>query len=262
MKVVSGKQEFVIKGIIHGPPGSGKTRLAASANEVPEMREVVVVSLSGGAKMTLTESQHDGIDLENELRRASDAEAIIWKIKSRAKGYENVRTLILDDASEVVKCELAEIVKEANERGQRDSKDETQLRDFMIRQSRIFRLLRMARDLPINVFLTCWSREQFAKADKDKPGAKPIAIVPDFPDSIVPTLMGYYDACWYLHHDGATGKRTLITQKHGLYDCKTRGLEFAKRLGMQKDGKFVPFLEDPSMEKIVAAFNASTKEQK
>jgi phage nucleotide-binding protein len=256
-RIQSTVPDFKFKLMVYGPPGSGKTSLIGSAQEIPAMRDILFLSLAGGASATLRGAQYEGILLDNDMRSAKDAEAEIWKIKQKAAGYENIKTLVLDDVSEVAKAELEAIKADAARKGQRDNIDESQLRDFMIRQSRVLRLLRMARDLPINVIVTAWSK------DLKSESGKVLGVVPDFSDNIYKTLMGYFDACWYLKHDEATDKRFLVTQNYGQYLAKTRGAEFARELGSSKDNKFIPVMESPSFPQILAAYErAYTKEKK
>jgi hypothetical protein len=254
---------FDQKIMIYGPPGCGKTFLAGSAQAVPALRDVMVLNLDGGAKRTLTSAEHAGIFLDDEARKAKDVEAELWKLASKAPGYETIKTLVLDGSSEVAKLELADIQAEAAKRGQRADADESQLRDFMIRQSRMLRVLRMARDIPgVTVILTAWAKEVFPKGiDRKDPAARPTQVAPDFTDAISLTLQGYMDAVWYLHE--ANGERSLVTQSHGVITAKTRGREFAQELGTTRDGKFVPVMKDPTLEKIFAAFTRaySTKKE-
>jgi hypothetical protein len=158
-KITKNQSSFCQKILLYGLPGAGKTFMIGSCQQVPEMRDVLVLNLDGGARATLSGADHEGILLDEDSRRSKDIEAELWKVIQKSPGYETIKTVVLDGASEVAKLELADIQAEAAKRGQRENADESQLRDFMIRQSRILRVFRMARDLPgVNVIITAWAK--------------------------------------------------------------------------------------------------------
>lgn len=247
---------FNRKILLYSEAGAGKTTLIASANLVPEFKDVLVIDADGGSSTLVG---NEGI-LATDARSTKDIEAVLWSLIKRDPGFENVKMLVLDGLSEAVKADLAAISAEEVRKGKRENQDEQQLRDFMISRSRILRLVRMARDIPgITVVFTAWAKKRFPKGLKpDDPAARPTQIAPDFTDSMSDTLQGMVDDVMFLHHDKETDRRVLVTANTGPVQAKVRGDAFAKALGTTgKDGKFVATMEDPTFTKIIAAWKTA-----
>jgi hypothetical protein len=262
---LSKPKPFARKILVHAGSGAGKTFFAGTANDVEEMRGVHVVNLDAGAA-TL-----DGQDIAtSDARKLSDLEEILWAYAQKKLEVASFRTLVLDGLSEVAKRELSEItaLEAQSDKGKARSRDRDQaeLRDYGVRNSRLLRIVRMARDLPdITVIFTCWSKSLYPKVpgtDQDNKAAKPLSVIPDFSDSLTDTLMGACDDVFSIVNDSANNRRLLITGDYEGIRAKTRGEAFAKALSFEKDGRVYPILVEPNFKKIVAAYHSATKKGK
>lgn len=260
---LSKPKPFARKILLYGGSNAGKTFLAGSALEVPEMREVLVVNLDAGAK-TL-----EGMDISvQDSRKLSELEEVLWAFAQKKPEVAKFTTLVIDGMSEVAKRELSEIttLEAQSDKGKARNRDRDQaeLRDYGIRNARLLRIVRMARDLPdITVIITAWDKKTYPKlpgSDQDNKAAAPLSVQPDFSDSIVTTIVGAMDDCWYLKNDEENGRRIMYTSDYGATKAKTRTASFAQKLGLiDKDGKFAPVVINPSFAGIVAAYKEATK---
>ena len=137
--------------LIYGDPGSGKTHLAGTAQDSPQMADVHVFNIDGGL-MTLAErgdihatDVHSVDELEREMHRIAAGDA----------KYEGVRTVVIDNVSELQTLALEGITtRELANRRKKDrtyTVDQVYLEDYGIAGKQLARVLRGFRDLPVHV---------------------------------------------------------------------------------------------------------------
>ncbi len=251
---------------LYGGSSSGKTHLIGTANAVERMRDVLVVPLDGGEK-TL---ERTGVLVAEDARRMRDAEEILWLVAQKKDEFASVKTLVLDGISELAKRELQEIAELAAKNARPDKprdRDMNQVQDHLLKNGRLMRLIRMARDIPgITLILTGWPKLTY-KVVPDKDGKDivrtdlpPVSIAPDFSDKMFDTVIGSVDECWFIRRE-ADSRRFLYTSDYENIKAKTRGAEYAQELGTTKDGKFYPILVDPTFSDIVAAYDRAMNKQ-
>ncbi len=238
--------------LLYGEPGSGKSFLVGTAQNVKALQDVLVIDLDGGSS-TLSGTG----TLVSEGRKIKDVEEVLWALAQKSPEVASVKTLVLDGASELAKRELAEIAEEAakNQPNKRN-RDLNQMADYMLSKNRLLRIFRMARDIPdITVIITAWAKMTFPKiGDVVNKDAKPTVISPDFTDAVADTLMGMVDDAWFLQHDSKADRRLLFTANHDNVKAKTRNPEFANQLTTLVDGKPFPVVINPTMQIITDAF--------
>jgi hypothetical protein len=264
---LSNQSPFARKILLFSPSGNGKTFLCGTAQDAPEMKDVLIVPLDGGA------STLDGknIDVAEGVRTLAEAEKLLWSFAQNPRPAEFVKykTLVLDGASEVARRELQEITtKAAKDKSDRD-RDQAQLQDHGLRNSRLMRILRMARDLPdITVIVTAWPKFTFPKIPDAKgklvenKEARPTEISIDFSDSLLDPIIGAFDAVWFLQNDTVNDRRVLITADYDNVRAKTRNAAFADELTTEgKDGKRFPVVINPTFKGIVEAYRRAMEKQ-
>lgn len=87
--------------LLYGDTGCGKTHLAGSAQDVPELSDVLVGSIDGGVS-TLTSR---GDILSTTSKTINEVEELLWLLVRRDASVKDVRTLVLDGGSELQKVE-------------------------------------------------------------------------------------------------------------------------------------------------------------
>jgi hypothetical protein len=240
---------------LHGKPGAGKTSLAGTLQKLAHMKDVLFIDVEGGLQSVchidgiLYETVGKDDDGKPNHKTCEDLERIFWSVVNKEKGYETVRTVVLDSGTEFQTADLADIVyAEVNNpsKKSRTSLDDLTQRDYGINSTRMKRIFRMFRDANVNFIVTALSKE-ITNDD-----GKIIEILPYFTPKVGEALMGYVDYVWYLYVDN-TGKRKLLTQPKGPFRAKTRGFAFAEKLGAQ--------VEDPDLSEIFKLTGASSKKK-
>lgn len=238
--------------LIYGDPGAGKTHLAGTAQDVPSMANVHVFNIDGGI-MTL--ARRGDIHATN-IRSVNDLEQELFKIANKDPKYEGVKTVVIDNVTELQTLALENVTTReyANriKKNKTYSVDEVYLEDYGVVGKQLARVLRGFRDLPIHVIYIAHRKDKMRTGTNVLEESKP-----NLTDKLGTAIMGYMDFVWYLYTadevvgDETTGFRTethryLLTQPMNNYAAKTRGSDFANRLGA--------VIKDPSMVDIMQKY--------
>lgn len=252
--------------LITGDPGAGKTTLAASAQDHPEMKDVLFADIEGG----LVSVAHRGDIHSRKIRMTADLEDLAWDL---AKGeFPTVHTLVVDNVTELQTMNLQEIVQAAINSGRNMVKnrertvDDVWQEDYMKSTKQLGRIFRMLRDLPLNVVFTAHMKRVYPNVapGTDLSRVQPIAIVPSLSAKLMEQLMGYVDFVWVLEQDTEKApddptRRFLITTSKGEYRAKTRGPQFFESIGEVIENPSLPDIYDTFME---TATEAPTKKKR
>lgn len=250
------KEQFANKlnVLIYGDPGSGKTHLAGTAQDVPEMKNVFFFNIDGGL-LTLAER---GDISATDIHSTKELEQELHRIISCDPEYKGIQTVVIDNISELLTLALEE---EANrdfknrvKRNKNYTVDEVYLEDYGTAGKRLARILRGFRDLPLNVIYIAH------KKDKLRKGTNVLeATIPNLTDKLCTAVMGYMDVVAYLYTADTQIEqngnyqtimhRYLLTQPINNFAAKVRESNFAKRLGT--------VVEDPTFTKLYNAFKAT-----
>ena len=133
------------------------------------------------------------------------------------------------------------------------SVDEVYLEDYGIAGKRLARILRGFRDLPIHVIYIAHKKDKMRQGTNTLEESKP-----NLTEKLGTAVMGYMDFVWYLYTaDEVVGSeetgyssethRYLLTQPMNNFAAKTRGAEFAQRIGS--------VIKDPNMVKIMSEYS-------
>lgn len=218
--------------MIWGPPGVGKTVLAATCADHPDLGPALVLNIEGGLLSLGTRKNVHKVDIHS----FEELEAYFWKISTKVKPYDIYKTVILDSVTEVQTLSLLGIttneVEKSKKKGdsKRTSIDEIFVGDYGKDTARLKRVFRWFRDAPVNVIFTALQKNVFAKTTTQNEEPKLLSVEPWLTEKLGQALMGYVDFVWYLNVN-AEGKRCLLTRDRGMFKGKTRGLNFSKALG-------------------------------
>ena len=93
--------------LLYGEPGSGKTTLACSGHNHPEMGEVMVINIEGGMLAVSGTSAK----ATEQVTTIEEVEEIFWHIKARKAPYDKIKTVVVDSGTEFQTVMLGEIVR-------------------------------------------------------------------------------------------------------------------------------------------------------
>ena len=130
--------------------------------------------------------------------------------------------------------------------------DEVYLEDYGVAGKRLARILRGFRDLPIHVIYICHKKDKMRQGTNTLEESKP-----NLTEKLGTAVMGYMDFVWYLytadepmgdeeHGYWTETHRYLLTQPMNNYAAKTRGSDFANRIGA--------VIKDPNMVDIMKVY--------
>jgi phage nucleotide-binding protein len=239
--------------LIYGDPGSGKTHLAGTAQDVPEMADVHVFNIDGGI-MTLASR---GDIHATDIHSVSELEEELFKISNGDPKYANTKTVVIDNITELQTLALESITTAEYANRRKKNKDytidEVYLEDYGVAGKRLARILRGFRDLPIHVIYIAHRKDKMRQGTNTLEESKP-----NLTDKLGTAVMGYMDFVWYLYTaDEITGNeetgyqsethRYLLTQPMNNFAAKTRGADFAARIGA--------VIKDPNMVDIMSEYN-------
>ena len=239
--------------LIYGDPGVGKTTFAASAQDHPDMRNVLFANIEGG----LISVAHRGDIHERKITSTAELYDLAWRVANRE--YPSVHTLVVDNVSELQTLNLQEIVQAAINSGKDMVKNRTRTvddvwqEDWMKSTQQLSRLYRMLRDLPVHVVFTAHMKRIYPKMPDgvDLTKIQPVAVMPSISAKLGEALMGYVDFVWCLEQDteraeDEKGRRFAVTVSKDKYRCKTRGPRFYQAIG--------DVIEDPNLPDIYDIF--------
>jgi hypothetical protein len=246
------KQDNHLKTLVYGPPDAGKTTFAASGHASPGFGRTLIVNIEGGLQSIRTTTC-----MQTPLiRKSFEIDEVIQSVASRAKGFEDIGTVVIDSLTELQRIMLAEITARKHKAKPRaGGADETHIDDYRDLGSMINRYARMLRDLQCHVVATALLKPR--STIKDGPIT---SYTPDLSGSIDTSMRAIFDNVWCLQKvvasaDGdATAGRpyvVMMTQATGLYVGKTRNAQFRELLPT--------IMKNPTMPDILSAFNKATK---
>lgn len=239
--------------LIYGDPGSGKTHLAGTAQDVPEMADVHVFNIDGGI-MTLASR---GDIHATDIHSVDDLEQELYKIINHDEKYKTTKTVVIDNITELQTLALESLTMQEFANRKKKNKnysiDEIYLEDYGVASKRLARILRGFRDLPMHVMYIAHKKDKMRQGTNTLEESKP-----NLTDKLSTAIMGYMDYVWYLYtsdemvgdeEKGYTNEihRYLLTQSVNNFAAKTRGSDFAKRIGT--------VIKDPNMVDIMKEYN-------
>lgn len=238
--------------LIYGDPGSGKTHLAGTAQDVPSMADVHVFNIDGGI-MTLASR---GDIHATDIHSVDDLEQELFKIANHDPKYATTKTVVIDNVTELqtlaLESQTMQNFKDRVKKNKNYTIDEVYLEDYGVAGKRLARILRGFRDLPIHVIYICHKKDKMRQGTNTLEESKP-----NLTEKLATAVMGYMDFVWYLytadepmgdeeHGYWTETHRYLLTQPMNNYAAKTRGSDFASRIGA--------VIRDPNMVDIMREY--------
>ena len=224
--------------LVYGESGVGKTRLIGSADEIPEMRPVIIIDLEGG---TLSiRDLYPGVDVVR-VDKWHQFQGIYDEL---AAGKHPYKTVGLDSLSEMQKFNMADIMNKVVLKDADRDPDVPSMREYMKNGEILRRLVRAFRDLPMHTLMSALPR-----LDKDNQTSK-IKVRPALSDKLATEVPAYMDEVLY-HY-----KKTVGSDVKRL--ALTSGTD--KEVAKDRSGALPDVLENPTM-KVIYDYIFKTKEK-
>jgi len=181
--------------LVYGESGAGKTTLAGSADDVPEMRRVLILDIEGG---TLSlRSRYPNVD-SVRIKSWVDMQNVYNELYLDNHGYN---TVVLDSLTEIQKMSMDEIMRKlVKEHEDRDA-DVPGIREWNINIEQTRKFVRLFRDLPINTIFTALS-----KTDKN-PRNGTTRTKPYLSGKVADEVAGFLDIVSYLYTKEVDGEQ-------------------------------------------------------
>lgn len=175
--------------------------MAASADDVPELRRVLLIDFEGG-DMSL-ERRYPNVDLVRVTDFQEIQNIYNFLALSHDHGYG---TVILDTLTEIQKLSMDRIMKRV--KSEDASIEMPRMRDWGINIDQMRQMTRAFRDLPIHTIFTCHSKE-----DSDNTGIR--YIKPSLSGKLSNEVAGYMDMVVYLYvKEDDDGKPIRVLMSH------------------------------------------------
>ena len=175
MEILRPTKERYLKVLVYGDYGTGKTRLAGTAAQVADLRDVIFVDVEAGA-LTLAQMNAD-LDivrvskypefnvlyrfLRAHLNAPDDAKRAEVNTKFGVAPDRRYRTLVVDSLTEIQKLAMYHILGVMPETAQLDvPPDAPEFREWGQSAEMIRLLIRALRELPMHVILVAASQER------------------------------------------------------------------------------------------------------
>jgi hypothetical protein len=201
----AGEQAPHINMLIYGQYGVGKTLLAGSADEVPELRKVLVLDIEGGA-LTL---RHTFPNVDTVRITNWDDLANIYN-ELRSGLQRDYNTIVVDSLTEAqsfnMDAIMMKMVAHYETEGKMRDEDIAGLQEWQKNQSQIRKFIRLYRDLPVTVIFTA-----LVKEDRDKMSGK-VRILPNLPGKLAGQVPAMFDEVLYYNIQTLDGTPVRVLQ--------------------------------------------------
>ena len=262
------------KGCFYGKPGVGKTRLAASAEEIPEFRDVLLIDAEAGTTSlqntnpnipTVTiEDWSQFAKIHNFLRTHcrykeqyklghKEFKDKLLELEVEIRGGDAVgkeplliETVILDSITEIQKFAMAFVLDIDLATWELDNPFKLpKFKEWGENTEYVRLLVRHFRNLGVNLILTAHD-----KSDRDERTGK-VDVLPSLPGKLPNEILGFLDVCGYLY---------VPTRKVESEASDESDSEFRNVILFQPNGKYIAkdryeclgsFMVNPTMEKII-----------
>lgn len=232
--------------MIYGPTKLGKTTLALTAQDVPEMGNYIHVAIERGEEtirdtypdtpVIFTNEDDNGHSLETAEAKWDRFNNIYWELKTPGHGYQ---TVCLDTMDELQSINMGYIMEDTPtvKAGTQD-KDVPSPREYGKSLTQMKRVIRAFQDLPMNVIWVCHSKTD--QNDRTKRWEKKPALVGQLQDAVGGMVNNLLYLSMLPETKTEPSKRLLITASDGEISAGTRS-RVLNDMGQ---------IEDPTMAKI------------
>lgn len=220
--------------LVYGDVGVGKTRLAGSADDVPELRPVLVIDAEGGT-FTLRNTYPNC-----DVIRVTSWDQLQTVFNELHAGVHDYRTVVIDSLTELQMMNMDLVMSRLKDRdeerwGKQQDGEVASMLEWQVNSKQIRKFIRLFRDLPVTTIFTALMKE-----DKHKlTGA--VTKRPNLPGKLAIGVAGMFDFVLYMYigEDDEGPKRLLLTEPTENVTAKDRSNTLPK-----------PYMINPTMAEL------------
>ena len=144
-----------INAVIYGDYGVGKTRLLGTADDVPDMRKVLILDNEGGTfSLRGTNPNVESV----RFNTWDDLQSIAIELV-QGRAYEDYGTICLDSGTEAQHANFGHVTKIGVDKRPNHDEDLMEMQDWGRSLNQMRRMVRVFRDLPVNFLMTALSKD-------------------------------------------------------------------------------------------------------
>jgi len=230
--------DYYLNMVIYGDPGSGKTTLAATANQHEDTKDVFFLDINRGLLSVAEETDIiERVPEAIEVEKFSEVRDIFWFLANEDHEFN---TVVIDTFTDLQEKNLEHIVgeklgKSSRKGSARDSLDDRWREDYGESTAQLTRLARSFRDLPMHTIFICHRRT-------DQDDKKRETVGPALTPSLQTNVIGMMDIVGYMYlapdEDGEGMVHRTLFQSYDKYVAKDRTP--GKKLPMTMDNASIP----------------------
>lgn len=203
------EMELVLKMVIYGDSGVGKTTVAALSPKP------IIISVEPGlASLNKLKKFMPPLDIQTYPADSMEDLRNIYTYLKEEK--HDRKTVVIDSLSEAQGVSLDEILDDPKRDTDKYPRDTPILRDYGRNTQQMRKLVRKFRDLPMNVIFLCLKRYE-----KDEETGK-MEVIPDLTPKLANDVYGYVDIVGYMYVADEDGTRQMLVQPHKKFQAKNR----------------------------------------
>lgn len=244
-------EDYRLKMVIYGAPGTGKTTFAATAQHHKDAKDVLFLDMNKGLLSVAEES--DRIHERPDAIEIDSYEEVREAYQFLVSADHDYQTVVIDTVTDLQELNLEYIVQEeldkSSQRGKkRDGLDDRWREDYGKSTSQLTRLARNFRDLPMHVIFIAHKRTD--QDDQKRETVSP-ALTPKLQENVV----GAVDLCGYFHT--ATDEETDEEVFRALWAPKGKWVAKDRTPGMKLGG----VMTDPTIPKCLNRIRGESDER-
>lgn len=224
--------------LVYGDVGVGKTRLAGSSDEIPELRPILVIDAEGGS-FTLREP-FPNVEIVR-VNQWQELQKVFDELHSGAHDY---RTIVIDSLTELQMMNMNHIMNKLQDRdeerwGKQQDGEIASMLEWQVNSKQVRKFIRLFQDLPMTTIFTSLMKEDRHKI------TGVVHKRPNLPGKLAIAVAGQFDFVlyYYLQKIENEGKeelaRLLLTEATDTVTAKDRSNKLPK-----------PVMINPTMTEI------------